>query len=238
MNIRNILSTAACAIALAMSAAADPVNTSQLFWGSQEESIIVDSNGNPLPADNFTFDLGAFVVGFTPTDENVDQWAANWRSFSTATYSYNETTDRSEFAAEYTMYESGNFNPGSSGYGDFEDLGISRTAYIWVYNNQSAVEGSEWFLARALTWEFPTLTEDCCGNDLPIQWSLGDLWDAGVVPVWGGQGGEEGAGEYTVFNSNADLQTFTFIPEPSSSLLLALGCLLVTLRRHRAPKAV
>lgn len=237
MNLRKTSIAMLCLTASVIHLQADPVNTNQLNWGSLEESTIVDSNGNRLSPDNFTFDLGAFVDGFTPDDANVSLWAANWRSFNVAVYSF-DGDDTGNFASEYTMYESGNFNTGSFSYGDFEDLGISRNAYIWVYNSQSPEPGTEWFLARSSTWVFPTLGLDCCDNDPPIEWSMGDLSDAGVTPIWGGQDGQQGAGLVNNFISGADLQTFTFIPEPSSALLISLAGVLGVFRRSRARKAV
>lgn len=235
MNLRSISTAILCFAALVLSTPAQTVNTNQLNWGSQEESLIVDSNGNRLPVDNFTFDLGSFIEGFTPDETNVSQWASNWRSFNQAIYSF-VGEERGVFASEYTMYDSGNFdNEGGSSYGDFETLGISRNAYIWVYNSQTPEPGTEWFLARSADWVFPMLADICCDNSNPIEWSMGDLWDTGVVPVWGGQNGEQGSGVVNNFQNGADLQTYTFIPEPSSVLLIAFGGLMAAMRRNRQP---
>lgn len=233
MNFHKPMFAALCVALLAIATPGIASDTNRLQWGSLEESTIVDSYGNSLPADKFTFDLGAFVGGFTPDDSNVSQWATNWRVFDRAKYVFNDLTGMAEFASEYTMYNNTFFNS----HNGYEDVGFSRDAYIWVYNQQTAEPGSEWFLARATTWIFPTLSEVCCDNNLSIQWSMGDLEDAGVTPIWGSQFDQEGSGVRSGFNSGADLQTFTFIPEPSSALLVAIAGIMGALRRSRQPKA-
>jgi hypothetical protein len=106
------------------------------------------------------------------------------------------------------------------------------SAYIWVRNGDDPVEGTEWFLARADSWVFPDAVPGCCDNEPNAQWSVSEL-DGGDVPVWGSQGGITGNGSYTV-TGNHSLQTFTFVPEPSSPLLSALAVALAVLRRRRA----
>ena len=205
------------------------VNTNQINWGSLDESVIVDSQGNVLTNDpNLRFDLGAFREGFTPTESNVNDWYDNWFTFDSATYN----PAGGVFVGQYTMYD--NFNDG-----DFDSndptfgLGISRDAYIWVYNSTDPVPGTEWFIARAINWAFPTLADDCCNNDIPIQWSMSDLEIDTTTPLWGNVFGREGSGERETMISNADLQTYTFIPEPSSALLLLLAGLFGVTRRSR-----
>ena len=201
------------------------VNTGQINWGSLDFSSIVDSNGNTLAADNFTFDLGAFNDDFTPTDSTVADWFANWHTIDRATY--NEAGG--VFAGQYTMF--GNTYTDTDN-GNFAGLGISRDAYVWVYNSTAPEPGTEWFIARASNWQFPDITDDCCNNELPLEWSMSDLQSTDV-PLWGNQLGTEGPGERNEFISGADLQTYTFIPEPSSALLIALAGMLGVMRRSR-----
>ncbi len=220
--------------------------TNQINWGSLDASTIVDSKGNQLiGVVGITIDLGAFADDFTPTAANVDDWAANWFSFDRAQFAI-DGEDTSLFASRYMMYQTGNFDKGAFDYGDFEDLGISRSAYIWVYNLTEPVPGAEWFLAGAGSWEFPTLAEECCDNDVPIEWSLSDLAvgskitpDTPVIPVWGNYLGNEGSGEVTNRNVFADLQTYTFVvPEPSSALLIAMAGIIGAFRRSRQSSVI
>jgi len=220
---------------MAPRAEAETLNVAQVNWGSLDFSRIVDSNGNPLPVDNFHFDLGAFDANFTPTESNVDQWADNWFTFDRANYEFDEF-GTAVFAGSYSFYEDIFGNSVNNTGSNFESLGISREAYIWVYNDTTPEPGTEWFLVRASTWVFPQVTGDCCNNDDPLQWSMGDLTSADI-PTWGNQLGSEGPGVRTVFDTDAELQTYTFIPEPSSALLIAMAGMLGALRRSRQPKA-
>jgi len=212
---------------------AQALNVAQINWGSLDFSGIVDSNGNALTADNFFFDLGAFKSDFTPTESNVADWAANWYTFDRATYVM-DSPYTAVFASSYLMYDGSPGGIDSTG-SNFESLGISRDAYIWVYNGTIPEHGTQWFLARASNWDFPEITGLCCDNDPPLEWSMSDLTSLDV-PLWGSQLGIEGPGERAHFRPLADLQTYTFVPEPSSALLVGLSGLVMAFRRNRQPK--
>ena len=110
----------------------------------------------------------------------------------------------------------------------------NQDAYIWIHNTETLGTNTEWFLGRSSTstaWHIPDKVADCCDNRAPLEWSVSDL-RPGDVPVYGKNGTVEGAGSYTV-TGNYTLQTFTVVPEPSSSLLLALGGVAAVLRRRR-----
>ncbi len=213
------------AITLGLFTISAPVSKAyQLEWSSEVFSSIVDSNGNVLDAANFVFDLGSFNDDFTPSESNVESWIANWNVFDTATY--NE--DAGFFTSDIEPYDGRETV--------FEDLGISRTAYIWIRNADTPVPGTEWLIVRASDWFFPDLFSGCCDNDETIQWSISDLTSSDI-PLWGNQLGIEGPGERSVYDTGADLQTYTFIPEPSSALLIAIAGMLGALRRSRQPQA-
>ncbi len=204
------------------------VSGDQINWGSLDGSSIVDSNGVTLEAASFTFELGAFASGFTPTESNVSDWFGNWYAFGRATYH----EAGGVFAGQYGMYDSTYTDHNN---GQFEDLGIGRDAYIWVYNSKEPLPGVEWFVARANNWSFPDFFVDCCNNALPIEWSMSDL-ESINIPLWGNQLGIQGPGLVNHFNGIADLQTYAVIPEPSSTLFLAFAGLMGVLRRSR-PKS-
>lgn len=47
-------------------------------WGSVVDIDIVDSKGTVIPGDgSFRFELGAFSIGFVPSDANIDLWSLN-----------------------------------------------------------------------------------------------------------------------------------------------------------------
>jgi hypothetical protein len=75
-------------------------------------------------------------------------------------------------------------------------------------------------------------TDDCCDTGT-IEWSVSDL-DGSDVPVWGRQNGVAGSGVYSSSDPST-LQTFTFVPEPSSALLAVLAGGLILLVRRRDP---
>jgi hypothetical protein len=105
------------------------------------------------------------------------------------------------------------------------------SAFIWIRKGADPIEGSEWLLTRASNWTFPTAIPGCCDHDPPTQWSVSDL-TGGDVPLWGSQGGVNGGGVHTDYGVHT-LQTFTFVPEPSSALMLAISCACLVMGRRR-----
>lgn len=208
-------------------------NAQTLNWGSAVFTDLIDSEGNTLPEGVYTFEIGVFANSFVPEESNVNQWLANWRVFDSAAYN-------------------GYSGPGDPIYGYFtgtEQIGDGVTnetttysfagmsAYLWIRKGDQAEEGSEWFLGRATNWTFPATGGGCCENDPPIEWSVSDLVTNGDTPLWGNHGGIEGSGEHTFTGTYGGtgpyvVQTYTFIPEPSSLLLAALSAGLMFRRRR------
>ena len=200
-----------------------------LDWGSPVGIDIVDSGGNPIDS-LFVIEIGAFVDGFVPDENNVDDWFSNWRVFDEAVY--NPTL--MYFTSVASMNDDGtSASPhATSGFG-FQGL----DAFLWIRRGDEPVEGNEWLLTRAVstdpanTWEFPNAVPGCCDNEPNLEWSVSDL-DGDDIPRWGSQGGVHGDGFYTVTGSYT-LQTYTFVPEPSSLAFAALSAgLLLRRRRH------
>jgi hypothetical protein len=196
----------------------------KLEWGSEVFSQIVDSKGAVLD-NSYVFELGVFAAPFTPDATNTSNWLANWLVFDRADYSQ----DNGYFASNAEMASDGTSDSAflTPGAPSFEGL----EAYIWVRNSATPSETTEWFLAKSPAWVFPTADPDCCDNALPVQWSLADLTQSDT-PVWGSQSGKDGNGEFTQ-DGTYELQTFTFVPEPSSALLAFLSCAFLLTRRKR-----
>ena len=194
-----------------------------LNWSNEVFDDLTDSNGNTLDETLFVFELGSFVNGFVPDETNTDEWILNWRVFDTASYEQ----DNGHFTSTvYIQNDVTSSNPTAS---TISFAGLE--AYIWIRNDDDPVPGTEWFLARADDWTFPTTGGDCCNTEV-VEWSVTDLATTDV-PLWGRQGGIEGPGEYSTPPGTTGLQTFTFVPEPSTAIMTAIAGLGLVLRRRR-----
>ena len=227
MKLRKTLLLLPTAIALAT-----PASAIQINWGDEVDSNLRDSFGNSLDA-TYAIQLGFFekVLGqqFVPNAANAADWSSHWKVFDQAAFD----PLAGYFASTVMLNADGT---SSSSFAD-NDLGLdfsNQDAYIWIHNSETPGTTTEWFLGRSSTgtaWHIPDKVADCCDNRAPLEWSVSDL-TLGKVPVFGKQGTDTGGGSYTVTGTYT-LQTFTFVPEPSSSLLLALGGVAVALRRRR-----
>lgn len=183
-----------------------------LNWASETESSIVDSEGEALN-NTFLFELGTFEEDFVPDETNVSQWLDNWRVFDTAEYAYDSVNDWSYFTGTENVQQAANYTS------MFQGL----KGYIWIYNP----EHTEYFLASASTWTFPTLEPGCCANGEGPTWSISQI----DLPIWGANAdGHRGGG--FVAGGPYDIQTHT-VPETGSSLLALVAGGMAVLRRRR-----
>jgi hypothetical protein len=211
-------------LALAVGSVAGPGLTAQtLNWGSQAFSDFADSSGNTLDH-TFLFELGAFVAGFDVQTEPTSSWLENWRVFDRASYNQGNGV----FTSSVQMLDDGTSNSPYLSPGGMSFAGLS--AYLWVRKGDDPVEGSEWLLTRADNWTFPAPIPGCCDTDI-VEWSVSDL-NGGNVPEWGSQGGVDGPGVHSDTGPHT-LQTYTFVPEPSTVILAPLAGFALMLRRRR-----
>lgn len=212
-----------CLPLLALLLGATTVRSQTLDWGNEVFGTVVDSTGAALD-NTYVFELGAFDEGFTPTGSNVTDWIAHWNVFDRATFN----AAIGYFTSSVQMQADGTSNSAwlTPGSGSFEGL----EAFLFIRNGDIPMPLTEWLLARASTWLFPTADPECCPNGLPTRWAVSDLGDE--TPVFGGQGGSSGGG-FVSSPGPYDLQTHTFVPEPSAFLLVALGGLAAAFRRRR-----
>ncbi|MEK7952020.1 PEP-CTERM sorting domain-containing protein [Luteolibacter soli] len=192
-------------------------------WGSPVLSSTVNSQGQEIDS-SYHVELGAFANGFVPTEQNMSEWASNWRTFSVATY----VAEFGSFTGTADLVAGGASSDPMASLGmNFSDV----EAYVWIFNSATMSANTEWFLGRSDSWVMPTapLETDCCDDRLPTQWSISDL-RPGDTPVYGGQGQVAGAGSASN-PGNYDIQTYT-VPETSSLLLASVGLLFTFWRRR------
>lgn len=214
--------TPALLAAAALTVAATRIQAQTLNWGNDAFGDLSDSTGVTLD-DTFVFQLGSFSNGFVPSDSNVDQWSLNWEVFDQASYN----KDIEYFTSTvYVRNDVTSSNPTAS---TLSFAGLD--AYIWIRNSDDPVPGTEWLLTRASNWTFPLVGGDCCNTEV-IEWAVSDL-DSADIPKWGRQNDVIGPGEFST-TSTTGLQTFTFVPEPSSALLAAITAGFMVLRRRRS----
>ncbi len=217
MNLTPALFTAAIFMVAVSRGHAQTLN-----WGNEVFGGVTDSEGVTLD-NTFVFELGSFVDGFVPTESNLDQWVLNWEAFDQA--AYNGTFGY--FTS--TVYVNNDVTSSNTTASTLSFAGLD--AYIWIRNDDNPVEGTEWLLTRAANWTFPSVGGDCCNTQV-IEWAVSDL-EPGDMPVWGRQNGAIGSGEFTTAGTTG-LQTFGFVPEPSSALLVAVAGGFLVLRRRRS----
>jgi hypothetical protein len=195
-----------------------------IAWGSELDSILVDSNGVTLDASH-TFELGTFGT-FVPTSINIDLWLTNWKAFDRATvpigFNPSEGWVSSAATLEADMTSSRSDLPQHT-------FTVGEQAYIMVYDSLALSDpATELALITDASWLMPT--SDTHSPDTR-DWRI----NAAGTAVFGGLNNIQGPGQYGVNPNAFVLQTHNSpspIPEPGSALLLtSLGLMF---RRRRA----
>lgn len=229
-----IRQTLLAVIAAAICSMTFQARASTIFWGSEFNDLLFDSNGVALDT-SYSFEIGSFGA-FVPTYQNVDLWTANWKVFDRA---FDPDANGWNAADQFFV---GTVDHNALGGSDSPDANPAdvfaqgEVAYLWVYNSKDIVPTSEWALVMdgssignlGNQWIFPD-PADPPGTS--YNWQLSDA-DTSII---GGVQSVRGAGDYTVDPGTYSLQT-AVVPEPGSSLLLmiAAGVWAVARRRDRA----
>lgn len=195
-----------------------------VLWGTTptNPSSLLLSNGSSQPLD-FTWQLGWFDDGFTPSASNYLDWSDSWNAVDTE----NLTLD-----SGFT-YIDGNANPlPASSYG--------KQAYVFAFNDIGLIgaAGGEALLYRRDGLTFPSDPFGLPPN-LLIE-NVAGTQDDNFTVIWGrvdrdlssGAGVITGGGIFTG-TGNFEAQTAAFVPEPTSALLGLLGSALALVRRRK-----
>lgn len=214
-----------------------PSHGSTIFWGSDFNSVLLTSDGQPLDG-SFSFELGAFTSGFEPTIHNTNQWQANWKVFDRAfdPTPADPNDGDPEGWNEIDRFFVGTVDHNSAGGSSSPDANPADAfaqddvAYLWVYNSKSIVPGSEWALVKDITnlpniWRFPDPNDSSSYN-----WDLANA-DAAII---GGVNGVQGDGAFSFDPGTFNLQTHV-VPEPGSALLLMFALMAWTSSRRLRP---
>lgn len=220
-------------------------------WGSEAFSTLLDSKGVPLDG-SYEFQLGVFTtttqsgtVPYVPQLTSLDDWASHWKVFDKA--DFNSIVDNGQTWSTFSSTVVLNNNGTSSYAGAAADVNFTGLdAYLWIHKPGDATRGGENLLLRAAgttpgttNWQFPASVADCCGKNLPIDWSVTDL-QGSDVPVIGYQKGSleaptVGAGDTPPSGGYISyMETSTFVPEPCSAVMVMVLGLMGLLDRRRS----
>lgn len=214
------------------------VRASTVFWGSQFNDLLFDSQGVALDG-NYSFEIGSFTSGFVPTMHNISQWQANWKVLDRIfdptpadpndgdPQGWNEPLQFFVGTVDHTI-------TGTSSAPDANPLDVfaqGDVAYLWAYNSKNIVPGSEWALVADGSqsgdlgddWTFVSPT-----NTNSFNWQLTDANDA----IIGGANGVREGGTFSATPTTFSLQT-AVVPEPGSALLLLAAAATHFIRRAR-----
>ena len=238
----------------AMAMSAPLAHASGIDWGNNAYGATADPNvfrymynsQGGLLDNSFSFELGTWASGFTPTSANIALWSANWKVLSTAyapgangwasldssNPGVNDPNQNPEFFSRAI-----NFNAnGTVQNGGPSIFTTNEQAYIWVFNSKAVATGSQWALVTDVSpgataddvWHLPDPSQSL---SFPISWSLSTADTA----VYGEVNGVVGAGTQGVDPGPNSLQTFNVspVPEPGSALLILLAGMAVQLRRRQ-----
>lgn len=181
------------------------------------------SDGTAMDS-TFSFQLGAFNGGFTPTNMNQAQWLANWNPANLIDGS------NKPIVGNAVAYNDSEIFPGSGLYANSYEgkaqldsntgaFGVGAQGYIWGYTQRGDGQTGEWILLTNNNWAFPAATPAPGGTPANEFWLTTDPGTSAIV------------GNLNP-SSGVELQS-ALIPEPSSALLLLSSLAAFALRRRR-----
>lgn len=186
------------------------------------------SDGSPMDT-SFTFELGAFEDGFTPTSSNTDSWLANWIAAPNS-----DSNASGGSSAPYTQVAIGpsttnRFDGTTRLDGNPPNFTDTDQAFIWGFDDRGEGGGTgagEWILLTNPGWLYPN--DPGPGVNFGPDFLVSDQGTTAVLgevnPDWADLGDDP----HMVTES-----VLLPVPEPSSALLLMAGCAIICGRRRR-----
>ncbi|WOO40735.1 hypothetical protein [Rubellicoccus peritrichatus] len=158
--------------------------TTIVNWGTGlviDEIVQSDGETEATPSD-FTFQLGTFG-SFVPTENNIEDWAANWKVLDEISASDADSSDRffdfSDTNGAFVGSDTLNADQTSASLDSngTDIFNAGEQAYVWVFDNQNITETSEWALyTQALAGP--------CDNCLDGPWQIPDADSTTITPSW------------------------------------------------------
>ncbi len=195
-------------------------------FSSTQFGTNLQSDGSAMD-NTFTFELGTFAAGFTPTSGNTDQWLANW----------SPVTDGSGAALAGATTQFGTIDSFFGPYEGFrssvelehnnDPFAIGSQGYVWGFTGRD--EGTE---------EWILFTNDSAGD----AWQFGDTSVLGFPGTWESGGANNAIiGEVNFLDSkddfiamqSAEVTLGPVVPEPATGALLACAGIAFAARRRR-----
>lgn len=230
---------AAAALLLAVVGASSPADAALgINYGSTANATNLKSDGSEMDV-TFTFELGVFASGFTPGEENVDLWMANWRALPDA-----------DGAPSSAIYDPSPIFPGAPfRINNFEGTAVlddnvsdpstpyapATRAYVWGFTGRGAEGVEEWILILNDSWRLPQVSVD----DIPstLDWAVSD---AGTTAVIGSVNPSYASASDAPHLQSAEvvLASAPSIPEPRTTGLVAIALLAAAWRRSRPAAAI
>ena len=227
-----------CLLLLALCAWRGPLMAGSIDWGTAAFDALYNADGGPLDG-TFRFELGTFAGDFTPSPSNTTAWASQWKGIEEATFNA-----PSQYAAENSILTTSGPNLIWQRDAEGDESGPlsnpnvfapGEAVYLWVYNSKNISSTAQWALVtgRGATPNTDWVLNAGMGAALAptVEWRL--LY--ANTAIQGGVNGVLGGGVVRASPGSFSLQTALLspIPEPSISLLLALGWTLGFRRSRR-----
>ncbi len=152
-----------------------------ISWGTGfvvDEMVESDGVTEVTPS-GYTIALGTFG-SFTPTENNIEDWASNWKVLDVVSSGDSDSSDRFfDFSGTDGAFLGGDTLNANQTSASSDASGATFSAgeqvYVWVYNTQSITETSEWAL-------YTQYLDGECDNCIDGAWQIPNASSTSVPP--------------------------------------------------------